>query len=47
MTKMNNMFKECKSLLLLPDISKWNISNATHMSCMLDRCSSLFSLPDI
>jgi len=31
----------------LPDISKWDTSNVTDMSCMFKRCSLLKSLPDI
>ena len=31
----------------LPDISKWNTSNATNMSGLFSWCDSLVSLPDI
>ena len=41
------MFSGCKSLLSLPNISKWNTSNVTNMSCLFDKCNSLSSLPDI
>ena len=41
------MFYDCNSLNSLPDISKWNTSNVTDMSCMFFDCSSLNSLPDI
>ena len=41
------MFYECKSLSSLPDISKWNIDNATSMSCLFYGCSKLESLPDL
>ena len=41
------IFYECKSLISLPDISKWNITNITNMSCMFFQCKSLISLPDI
>ena len=44
---MNNMFEECKSLESLPDISKWNTENVTHMGRMFEECKSLESLPDI
>ena len=44
---MSGMFRECSSLLSLPDISKWNTKNVTDMSFMFDGCSSLSSLPDI
>ena len=33
---MNYMFKECKSLLSLLNISKWNINNAKDMRYMSD-----------
>ena len=41
------LFNECNSLISLPDISKWNISNAKDMSYMFNGCKSLISLPDI
>ena len=44
------MFYICRSLLSLPDISKWNtnkLSTVTDISSMFYRCSSLASLPDI
>ena len=41
------IFYECKSLISLPDISKWNITNITNMSCLFFQCKSLISLPDI
>ena len=44
---MSNMFYGCKSLLSLPDISKWNTINVTNMSYMFYGCKSLLSLPDI
>ena len=44
---MNNMFFGCKSLILLPDISTWNISNVISMKNMFNGCKSLISLPDI
>ena len=34
-------------LVILPDISEWNISNVNNMSGMFYDCSSLLSLPDI
>ena len=46
-TNMNNMFRDCSSLLSLPDISKLNINNITDISYMFYCCSSLSSLPDI
>ena len=44
---MNNLFRECSSLKLLPDISKWEISNVNDISGMFYECSSLKELPDI
>ena len=41
------MFYNCKSLLSLPDISKWNLHNVSDMSYMFYNCKSLSSLPDI
>ena len=42
-----NLFRQCTSLVSLPDISKWNISNVKDMSCIFDGSNSLISLPDI
>ena len=44
---MTNMFNGCKSLISLPDISKWNTTNVKSMSCLFNGCKSLQSLPDI
>jgi len=44
---MSYMFRDCESLLSLPDISKWNTNNVTDMSYMFNNCRSLSSLPDI
>ena len=44
---MSSMFYECKSLISLPDISKWNTSNVNGMGNMFYGCNSLLSLPDI
>ena len=41
------MFFQCESLISLPDISKWNISNVKTMGSMFVKCKSLKSLPDI
>ena len=46
-TNLSKMFYECKSLISLPDISKWNISFVTDVSFMFWGCESLKSLPDI
>ena len=44
---MNAIFSNCSSLLLLPDISKWDTSNVIDMSKTFYNCSSLLLLPDI
>ena len=41
-----DMFDNCKSLLSLPDIDKWDTSNITNMAWMFSNCS-LLSLPNI
>jgi surface protein len=41
------MFFRCKSLISLPDISKWDTSNVEDMNEMFYKCKSLISLPDI
>ena len=46
-TDLNCMFKECRQLLSLNDISNWNISNVTNISRMFNRCSLLSVLPDM
>ena len=46
-TDMSYMFYCCRSLLSLPDISRWNTYNVTNMNNMFENCSSLSSLPDI
>ena len=44
---MSCMFNGCSSLILLPDISKWNTKNVTDTSCMFYECSFLIPLPNI
>jgi len=44
---MSGIFAGCSSFSYLPDISKWNTSNAIDMSGMFANCSSLLSLPNI
>ena len=39
-----NLFSGCISLISVPDISKWNISNVVNMNDMFSKCSSLISL---
>ena len=46
-TNMSWMFCNCRSLVSLPDISKWNTANVINMSRMFYNCSSLKSFPDI
>ena len=41
------IFKDCSSLILLSDISKWNMENISNMSSLFEGCISLKSLPDI
>ncbi len=44
---MFGMFYRCKSLVSLPDISKWNTTQVTNMSNMFYICKSLKYLSDI
>ena len=45
---MNNMFSNCKSLLSVSTVSKWNnTNNITNLSKMFFDCESLTTLPDI
>ena len=44
---MRLMFYNYRSLLSLPDISKWNTNNVHNMNGMFWDCESLLSLPDI
>ena len=39
------MFRGCKSLSSLPDISKWNTSNVNDMSSMIDGCNESLEIP--
>ena len=41
------MFSGCFSLISLPDISKWNVSNVASMYEIFNGCSSLISLPNL
>ena len=45
--KGNYLETGCKSLISLPDISKWNTKNINNMNHIFSGCSSLSSLPDI
>ena len=44
---MTGIFAECSSLVILPDISKWDTKKVLHMKFLFDNCSKLISLPDI
>ena len=46
-TDISSMFRWCKSLISIPDISKWDTSNITNMNSMFYKCESLMPLPDI
>ena len=46
-TDLSHIFRECKSLTSLPNISNWNTNNVINMSDMFYGCLSLSSLPDI
>ena len=37
-TNMSYMFSKCSSLISLPDISEWDTSNVTVMSCIFEKC---------
>ena len=41
------MFSKCNSLISLPNISEWNLSNINDIKGMFSGCHSLISLPDI
>ena len=42
---MSFMFSDCKSLSSLPDLSKWDTSKVTDISCMLDSCKESLNIP--
>ena len=44
---MSYLFGLCTSIVSLPDISKWDISNVKDMSYMFNECQSLSFLPDL
>jgi len=44
---MNYLFRRCRSLQSLPDISMWQTSNTERMRSIFYGCSSLNTLPDI
>ena len=44
---INFIFLNCRTLISLPDLSKWNIKNIKYMTSAFNNCISLISLPDI
>ena len=48
-TTVYQMFNGCNNLISLDilDLSKWDTSNVTELSCIFSCCSSLSTLPDI
>ena len=44
---MSEMFYYCKSLLSLPDISKWNTSNLENAYRMFGECDKIMKKPTI
>ena len=44
---MSDIFRECSSLISLPDISKWDTNNVIDMNGIFNGCTSLSSLPGI
>ena len=44
---LSHMFRECRSLSFLSDISKWNTNNVTDMKYMLYGCSNIIFLKGI
>ena len=43
---MQFLFSRCSSLLYLPDISKWNLTNVKNINGIFSECSSLIGLSD-
>ena len=41
---MSHIFDNCKSLTIIPNISKWNFQNVEDISWMFYNCESLISL---
>ena len=44
---LSHMFRACKSLISVSDISKWDTSQVTNMRYMFEQCESLKNFPDI
>ena len=41
---MNNIFKNCISLISLPDIDKWNISKVKNKRDRFEECINLLNI---
>jgi len=41
------MFRNCNSLISLPDISEWDTHKVRHIDDMFNGCNSLSSFPNI
>ena len=44
---MDHMFSHCKSLSILPDLSKWNLKSLESAYDMFTYCTSLTSFPNL
>ena len=44
---MNSMFSGCKSLISLPDLSKWNTENIEEMNSVFSGCNKISKKPII
>ena len=44
---MNYMFRNCSSLISLPDISQWDTSHLENNDNMFDGCNNLSEEPNI
>jgi len=44
MIDIKGLFAGCSSLKILPDISKWDLSNVKNISFLFHKCSSLKEL---
>ena len=44
---MNHLFEGCLSLISIPDISNWDITNVADISDIFSKCYSLISMPNI
>ena len=46
-TNANKMFYECKNLILLPDIMKWNFSSINEKNEMFEGCNECLIIPEL